>query len=142
MSVSLNLKETTGSVGEREDVKSKSSSETTGSVSYLKLCSSSAPNITRTLPRDTVSFGARDSYYEDEGTSTAGIAFGVASAAALAIIGLGYAHKTGAISKISHEGTKNFLNKIAEPCHNWCSKALNFAKDNIDKVKQFFSKKS
>ena len=141
MSVSLNLQETTGSVGERDSIKSNNSSETTGSVSYLKLCNSPAPNITRALPRDTVSFCARDSYYEDEGASASGIAFGVASAAALAIIGLGYAHKTGAISKISHEGTKNFLNKIAEPCHNWCSKALNFAKDGIDKVKQFFNKK-
>ncbi len=141
MSVSLNLQETTGSVGERDSIKSNNSSETTGSVSYLKLCNSPAPNITRTLPRDTVSFCASDSHYNDEGTSTAAVTFGVASAAALAIIGLGYVHKTGAISKISHEGTKNFLNKIAEPCHNICSKTLNFAKESIDKVKQFFSKK-
>ena len=141
MSISLNLKETTGSVGEREDVKSKSSSETTGSVSYLKLCNSPAPNITRTLPRDTVSFCARDPY-DDEGVSASRIAFGVASTAALAIIGLGYAHKTGAINKVSHEGIKNALNKIAEPCHNLCSKILSFSKESIDKVKQYFSKKS
>jgi len=139
MSLPLHLNETTGSIGEIKESKLSEKSETTGSVGYMRLCDSPAPDITRTLSRDTVSFKGYD--YEEGGISTGTKIFGVAGAAALAMIGLGYAQKSGSISKIPNENVRNVLNKIAEPCHKVCSKILNFSREYFDKIKGFFNKK-
>lgn len=117
--------------------------ESTGSIGYKYAAfNEEIPDINRTLDNDTVSFRGYNRYGEyEKGVSTASMVFGTAAVAALAIVGLGYAQKYGAISKINNKNVKNVLNKIAEPCYKICSKIKNLSLDCYSKVKSVFTKK-
>lgn len=96
-------------------------------------------------PVETMSFKANNyPYYNEEPKkSKAGwIIGGTLLATALAIVGMGYAHKYN--DKITNETLKKVAN-WAEPatkkCHEWCAWAKNTGKDCIDKIKSWFPKK-
>ena len=94
---------------------------------------------------DTVNFRGRGDYpYYTEAKKSSplsGILWTLAGAG-LAIVGLGFAHKKGAIDKLK-DG--KFKNKIAEPVTNWCHEACAWTKDKgmsaINWVKGIFHKK-
>ena len=92
-----------------------------------------------------VAFRANDyPYYNEEPkkNKTGWIIGGTLIAAALAIVGLGCAHKYS--DKITNETLKKAVD-WAEPatkkCHEWCAWAKNTGKDCVEKVKGWFSKK-
>ena len=133
--------ETTGSVGDKQI--DSTLSETTGSVGYRSFGYDSVPKIDRTLARDTVSFHGNSDYKEQDSSPVTTV-LGVAGMAALAVAGLGYAHKTNAVSKISNEKIRNFLknsDKITEPCYKLCCKVKSLSKNCYDKIVNLISKK-
>lgn len=105
--------------------------ETAGSISKQ--------NIDTTPAKDTLTFKGRD----EKKSSVAGTLFGLVLLAGATIFGLGYAHKTNAVSKIKNEKIKDFFknsNKITEPCYNACCKTKDFFTKYYDKAKAHFSK--
>ena len=130
--------ETTGSVGEKPTETSKA--ETTGSIGYRAFGKDSVPNIDRAIERDTINFRGYDDYgnYEKNGSSTTIKVFGAAATAALAIMALGYAQKTNAVSKMPEGKIKNWLmkyaNKITEPCYKLCTKVKTVSTDCYNKI--------
>ena len=129
--------ETTGSVGEKPVETSKA--ETTGSIGYRAFGKDPIPNIDRTIERDTLNFRGYDSYgnYEKDGSSTTVKVFGTAATAALAIMALGYAHKTNAVGKLQDGKLKNWLkhsDKITEPCYKLCAKIKTISTDCYHKI--------
>ena len=60
--------------------------------------------------------------------------------AALIAGGLGYAHKSGAISKIKNQNIRKYIEKAAEPCYKACAAVKDFGIKCYDKVKGFFKK--
>lgn len=106
--------------------------ETAGSISKQ--------NIDTTPAKDTLTFKGRD---DDDSSSFAGTLFKFTLLAAATVLGLGYAHKTNAVSKIKNEKIKDFLknsNKITEPCYNACCKIKDFFTKYYDKAKAHFNK--
>ena len=124
--------ETAGSVGNRNGSKN----ETAGGIGIGREIPDPFPEIDKTLERDTVSFmGSSDS--ENTGISNIVKVFGVATCAALAIAGMGYAHKADLVGKMSDGKFKDILRKtdiITEPCHKICSKIKQF----VQKHDKFF----
>ena len=65
--------------------------------------------------------------------------------AAGAIGGLGYLHKTEALSKITNKTAKEWLEKLkvntaTEKCYGWCSTAKTKGVEYLDKIKNLFKK--
>lgn len=105
--------------------------ETAGSISKQ--------NIDTTPAKDSLAFKGRD----EKKSSVTGTLFGLVLLAAATVLGLGYAHKTNAVSKIKNEKIKDFLknsNKITEPCYNACCKIKDFFTKYYDKAKAHFNK--
>ena len=91
----------------------------------------------RSLDHDTVSFQGRE-VAAQKGTSALGVIAGLAFSAAAVIGTLGCAKKFGWIEKLGEGKFKDFVTKIAEPCHKWCAKTKEYT---YDKVADWFSKK-
>ena len=69
---------------------------------------------------------------------------GTLVAAAGIIAGMGYAHKTNALSKLSDGKIKDILTKCEpamEKCHEWCAWTKKTCKDGWEAVKGWFPKK-
>lgn len=106
--------------------------ETAGSISKQ--------NIDTTPAKDTLTFKG---HRNEEHSSFMGKLVSLALLATTTVIGLGYAHKTNAVSKIKNEKIKDFLknsNKITEPCYNACCKTKDFFTKYYDKAKAHFNK--
>ena len=98
------------------------------------------------IPQIAVTFRGNDyPYYNEEPKQKHnGLWIMLASLLAVGggIAGLGYAHKTNAISKLSDGKIKNFLlehEDIMKTCHEWCSSAKEFGNENLEKVKSWFN---
>lgn len=114
-----------------------SGSESTGSLANIS-------NPQEQLATDTVSFKASDSYQKDKGVSALGIVAGLVILGAATVVGLGYAHKSNAFSKMSDGKIKDFLMKgepAAKKCHEWCSTVKTKSTNAWNKIKDFFSSK-
>ena len=134
-----NNSDSTGSIGEKHI--SNSLSESTGSIGYKAFGYEPIPDIDRTLERDTVSFHGHSDYDNDSGSPMTTV-LGVAGMATLAAaVGLGYAYKTNAISKVKNPKIQNWLNKAAEPCYKLCHKTKTISKNWYDKAVNFVKKK-
>ena len=113
-------------------------SESTGSIAYRNKpaqCPTCGGNV---------NFRGQYNYEEKKGTSTLGIIGGLAALTATAIIGLGYAHKTGAFNKLKDGRDKDMLIKLkpaSEKCHSWCSSVKTQGNKLWDKTKSMFSNK-
>lgn len=112
-----------------------SGSESTGSIGKRANASNvryeSIPNDQ--LEQDTVSFRGANYEGEEKKSSLLTKIFGAAVFSALAIGGLGYAHKADLVGKLKDGKFKDFMRKsdcVTEKCHEWCSK-----------VKEFFTRK-
>lgn len=120
--------------------------ETTGSPAYtsnVRLRNSQAP--APQLPNDSVNFRGYDEYGQKKKSKAVPIILGTIATAGLAIVGMGYAHKTNALSKMKDGKFKDFLSKAnpaLEKCHDWCHSVKKFGVDSWEKVKGWFSKKS
>lgn len=69
---------------------------------------------------------------------------GTLVAAAGIIAGMGYAHKTNALSKLSDGKIKDWLTKCEpamEKCHEWCARTKNTCKNGWKTVTRWFRKK-
>lgn len=133
-----NNSETAGSVSETN---TPLKTETTGSVSTKPQYYNSAANTNKTLNADTVCFRSHNYERETSGSETALKVFGVATGAALAIAGLGYAHKVNAVEKLNEGKLKEFLRHtyiITEPCHKICSNIKHFVQKH-DKLFDWLS---
>ena len=124
--------ESAGSIANRENIISfqgPGSTESAGSIGYGNKMADSKP----------IKFNGYDDYYKEEKkTSYVGILAGIAAFTALAIGGLGYAHKSGVFNK------ENFLGKlkpVGEKCHDWCKVVKTKSVELWNKVKDSFSGK-
>lgn len=107
-----------------------SGSESTGSIGKRigNNTATQEPRLNNEPIKDTVSFRGSD-YEEKKSTSLItkiGVALGIT---ALAIGGLGYAHKADLVGKLKDGKVKDFLRKsdcVTEKCHEWCSKVKKF----------------
>lgn len=116
-------------------------SETSGSIAKRILAEPVRNTASLQAPQgDSVNFKGREK--DEKGSSAAGAILGIAAITALAIGGLGYAHKAGWISKLNDGKFKDTANKAAEKCHDWCAKIKATSIKYYNKVKDFFSKKS
>lgn len=126
--------ETAGSISK----KSTKNRETTGSVAYKK---SNSVFKNEPFPNDTINFQANNYKKKDSSSTFINIA-ALLGATAIIIGGLGYAHKTGCINKIKNKTIKDFVNKIAKPCHKWCGSLKQCTVKLWNNIKNCFSKKS
>ena len=111
--------------------------ETAGSIGKRNINPSRMDRIKIQTPQtDTVNFRGRDNDESSAGSSLATLAV----FAALIAGGLGYAHKSGAISKIKNQNIRKYIEKAAEPCYKACAAVKDFGIKCYDKVKGFFKK--
>lgn len=125
-----------------------SGTESTGSIAYknnVTECPTCGTNCEGTCD-GKVNFKGYDSFESSnkKGTSTLGVISTLAGITIAGILGLGYAHKTNALSKLKDGKVKDMLSKLqpaGEKCHSWCSTIKTKGSDCIDKIKNFFSSK-
>lgn len=121
---------------------SLNNNEACGSLAYGKYnqnCPPENPNCNQ------VNFRGREDYYEKKDYTALKAVIGLAGVTALAIGGLGLAHKNNLISKIKNEKLKDFVSKAepaAEKCYEWCGKVKKAGMQGIDWVKNIFKRKS
>lgn len=123
-------------------------SESTGSIAYKNNtteCPTCGTNCEGTC-EGKVNFKGYDSFENSKkkGTSTLGIIATLAGITVAGIVGLGYAHKTNALSKLNDGKVKDILSKLepaGEKCHKWCSTVKTRSSEYADKIKNFFSGK-
>ena len=132
--------ETTGSVGDRQPDTAKQDSA--GSIGYTRHYLSEDINLPDSSPeRDTVSFKSSEDDTTKKSSSVLGWVFGLAIATAAVVGGLGYAKKAGWIDKMGDGTFKKYVDKVASPCKDFCSKIKGWCKTGWDKVKNVFSSK-
>jgi len=117
-------------------------SETTGSVAHRN---NPNPNPCPTCGKP-INFKGSDTFVREEksGVSTAGVIGGLVALTAATIIGLGYAHKTNAFSKLKEGWMKDTIGKLepaSKKCHEWCTTAKTKSTECWNKIKDFFSSK-
>lgn len=126
-----------------------SGSESTGSVAY-KNNTTECPTCGTTSCEGTcegkVNFKGNDSFENSnkKGISTLGAMAIITGIAAASIVGLGYAHKTNALSKLKDGKMKDMLTKLepaGKKCHEWCSTVKTKSSECVNKIKNFFSSK-
>ncbi len=125
-----------------------SGSESAGSVAYknnMMECPTCGKDCENTC-NNKVNFKGYDSFENSnkKGTSALGVITTLVGIAVAGIVGLGYAHKTNALSKLKDGKIKDMLSKLepaGEKCHEWCSTAKTKGSECIDKIKNFFSTK-
>lgn len=126
-----------------------SGSESTGSVAYrnrMAECPTCGTDCDGTC-ENTVNFKGLDTY-EHSGnkkkTSVLGTAAILGGVAIAGIVGLGYAHKTNALSKLKDGKIKSMLSKLepaGEKCHSWCATVKTKSSEVWNKIKNFVSSK-
>lgn len=147
--------ETAGSVAHQENLLSfrGSGSESAGSIAYrnnsvpskgygAETAGSVAYGNNSLEKLQSPNFKGQGVYYLENETkkspSMMGILLGGLTIGALAVGGLGYAHKTGFFQKA--EWLKK-LEPAGKKCHEWCTTVKTKSIELWDKVKNFFSKK-
>lgn len=95
--------------------------ETTGSPAYSTTCpEGDCPNVPQ-KGDNNVSFKSHYNSYQTEKKGSPLTYLAIAGGiAASAIAGLGYAHKSKAIGKMSDGSIKNIIEPTAKKCHEWC----------------------
>lgn len=126
-------------------------SESTGSIAHSKNpteCPTCGTNCGGTCEGKVNFRGNNDyDYYEPQkkkGTSTLGVVATLAGISIAGIVGLGYAHKANALSKLKDGKVKDMLSKLepaGKKCHEWCSTVKTKGSELMDKVKNMFSSK-
>ncbi len=121
--------------------------ETAGSVAYLSRKCNDCP----TEKPCELGFRGADTFEGSKKKKSGSLlttAVFLAGLGALAVGGLGYAHKTGAIAKLFPNTTKEWLKKsrdylgvAAQKCYQWCSTVKSTGKKWIETVTGWFGKK-
>jgi len=120
--------------------------ETSGNIAYgsTNIRKYETAHVQSPEESDKVCFkGIND--HKEKTSSVIGGFIGILGAAALVVAGLGYAHKTNAVSKLKDGKVKNFLkksDKVTKPCHEICSKVKTFCTKYYNKIKNYFTKKN
>ena len=92
---------------------------------------------------DVVSFRGDDKI-EEKSSSIGKTLLGALALTAIAIGGLGCAHKYDIVGKLKDGKFKDFMRKsdvVTEPCHKLCAKTKDYAKKGYETVKGWFNKK-
>ena len=120
-------------------------SESTGSIAHKNnptqcpTCGTDCPTCA-----GTVNFRGGDRFEKKDGPSAGGVILTLAGLTAAGILGLGYASKTGAFSKLKEGWIKNSIGKLepaAKKCEVWCTTAKTKTTELWTKVKDKFSSK-
>ena len=118
--------------------------ETAGSAAYRgNVRTKNSEQPTAQAPEAQVNFRGYDEYGQKKKSKAVPIILGVSATAVAAIIGMGYAHKTDALSKLSDGKIKDFLSKtkpMLETCDKWCTATKDTAVKAWEKVKGWFGK--
>lgn len=114
-----------------------SGGETAGSIAVCNINPVMGDRLRIQTPQtDTVNFRGRS----DDDPSAGSVLASIAILGALIAGGLGYAHKSGVISKIKNPNVKKYVEKVTEPCYKACAAVKNFGIDCYNKIKGFFKK--
>lgn len=129
--------ESAGSIGYLNKLSSHDG-ESAGSVGKVANTQGGA-TLVQAPECDTVNFRGRE---EKKQSSVLGKIISLAATVGVAIGGLAYAHKSGAIAKLKDGNIKKYLAKAGETCYDWCNNTKDYAEKYYNKIKDYISKKS
>ena len=122
--------------------------ETTGSPAFVNELPQKLASVPQEQMNDMVNFRASDYSYFDypqkKKSKVLPMILGATGIIVASVVGLGYAHKTNVIDKVSNEKIKKILSKfepVTKQCHQWLHSTKEVGVNIWEKLKSIGGKK-